>query len=49
MPVTVLEAAQAHLRLEAEIGGYEAAAARSDAIAAFHEVTAQAPEAAMPP
>jgi selenocysteine lyase/cysteine desulfurase len=41
MPAPVLEAAQAHLRLEAEIGGYEAAAARTDAIAAFYEVTAQ--------
>ena len=41
MPEPVLEAAQAHLRLEAEVGGYEAAAGRSDAIAAFYEVTAQ--------
>jgi selenocysteine lyase/cysteine desulfurase len=41
MPAPVLEAAQTHLRLEAEIGGYEAAAARADAIAAFYEVTAQ--------
>ena len=41
MPAPVLEAAQAHLRLEAEIGGYEAAAARSDAIAAFYDATAQ--------
>ena len=41
MPAPVLEAAQAHLRLEAEVGGYEAAAGRSDAIAAFYEVTAQ--------
>jgi selenocysteine lyase/cysteine desulfurase len=41
MPASVLEAATAHLRLEAEIGGYEAAAARTDAIAAFYEVTAQ--------
>src|SRR2546423_13264766 len=41
MPATVLEAAQPHLRLEAEIGGYEAAAARTDAIAAFYKGTAQ--------
>jgi selenocysteine lyase/cysteine desulfurase len=41
MPAPVLEAAQVHLRLEAEIGGYEAAAARADAIAAFYELTAE--------
>ena len=41
MPAPVLEAAQAHLRLEAEIGGYEAAAAREEAIADFYRVTAQ--------
>jgi selenocysteine lyase/cysteine desulfurase len=41
MPASVLEAAQAHLRLEAEIGGYEAAAAREEAIADFYRVTAQ--------
>src|SRR3954451_1837534 len=41
MPAPVLEAGQGHLRLEAESAGYEAAAARTAAIAAFYEVTAQ--------
>src|SRR5205085_2447507 len=41
MPASVLEAAQAHLRLESEIGGYEAAAAQEGAIANFYRATAQ--------
>src|SRR5437868_2706208 len=41
MPASVLEAAQAHLRLESEIGGYEAAAAQEEAIANFYRATAQ--------
>lgn len=41
MPAPVLEAMIGHLRLEAEIGGYEAADARTDAIADFYAATAQ--------
>ena len=37
MPVPVIEAIDDHLRLESEIGGYEAEAARADAIAAVYD------------
>jgi selenocysteine lyase/cysteine desulfurase len=40
MPSSVLEETVGHLRLEAEIGGYEASAAREDAIADFYRLTA---------
>jgi selenocysteine lyase/cysteine desulfurase len=40
MPASVLAAAQRHLDLEAEIGGYEAAESRSEAIADFYLFTA---------
>jgi selenocysteine lyase/cysteine desulfurase len=41
MPRPVVEAVQAHTALEAEIGGYEAADARSDAIAEFYAATGE--------
>jgi selenocysteine lyase/cysteine desulfurase len=37
MPQPVLEAMQNHLQLEAEIGGYEAAAARKEELDAFYQ------------
>jgi selenocysteine lyase/cysteine desulfurase len=40
MPQTVLDAMLDHLRLEAEIGGYEAAEEQTDAIADFYAATA---------
>ncbi len=36
MPSTVLAAVQSHLELEAEIGGYEASALRSEAVSGFY-------------
>lgn len=39
-PRPVLSAAVEHLELEARIGGYEAAAARADAVAGFYTQTA---------
>ena len=41
MPVPVLETMTAYLELEAELGGYEAADARSEAIDDFYVATAQ--------
>jgi selenocysteine lyase/cysteine desulfurase len=41
MPAPVLEAMTEHLELEAELGGYEAADARSEAIHDFYVATAQ--------
>ncbi len=41
MPAPVLEATLEHLRLEAEIGGYEAADARAEAIAGFYAASAE--------
>ena len=41
MPRPVVEAVQAHTALEAEIGGYEAADARSEAIAEFYSATGE--------
>ena len=41
MPTRVLEAQLRHLRLEAEIGGYEAAAAADDRIEAVYDSIAQ--------
>jgi selenocysteine lyase/cysteine desulfurase len=41
MPASVLAAMVDHLRLEADIGGYEAADARADAIADFYAATAE--------
>ena len=41
MPAPVLEAMLEHLRLEAELGGYEAADARADVIADFYAATAE--------
>ena len=40
MPTPVLQAMQAHLALECELGGYEAADARADAVAAAHAAVA---------
>ena len=40
MPRPVQEAVQAHLALEAELGGYEAADARAEAVAGAHAVVA---------
>jgi selenocysteine lyase/cysteine desulfurase len=37
MPLPVIEAIDDHIRLESEIGGYEAEAARADAIAAVYD------------
>ena len=37
MPLPVIEAIEDHIRLESEIGGYEAEAARADAIAAVYD------------
>jgi selenocysteine lyase/cysteine desulfurase len=41
MPIQVLEPMLDHLRLEAEIGGYEAADERAEAIADFYAATAE--------
>ena len=41
MPRSVLDAMVGHLQLEAEIGGYEAADARADAVADFYSATAE--------
>jgi selenocysteine lyase/cysteine desulfurase len=41
VPAPVLEATVEHLRLEAELGGYEAADARAEAIAGFYAATAE--------
>jgi selenocysteine lyase/cysteine desulfurase len=41
MTASTLEAMIAHLRLEAEIGGYEAADARADAVADFYAAAAE--------
>lgn len=40
MPVSVVEAVMDHVRLEAEIGGYEAADARADAIVGTYDAVA---------
>src|SRR5256885_158381 len=41
MPASVLEAMTQHLELEAELGGYEAAEARSEAVDDFYAATGQ--------
>jgi selenocysteine lyase/cysteine desulfurase len=41
MPAPVLESMVEHLRIEAELGGYEAAELRADAIADFYQATAE--------